>query len=390
MVVLYQAFLTYPLSMANPALKHRCFGHNPSASARGPPAPQVSSAGYKHARVIVVGGGAAGHLAAIVCARNCEANVSILESSTSVLQKVRISGGGRCNVSSAHDAHDIHAFAHHYPRGSREILSVLSRFGPNEVRAFFEAENVPLKVEETGKLFPTSDDSDTVVRALVEAANRAGVTTRLRARVRDIQVINGVYQLTMAGGSRYEADYLVVATGGARVAHSWAQNLGHTVVDTVPSLFTFGVKDNRLHGLAGVSVRDCQVQLVPKPKPKRPIPGLIQRGPVLVTHWGLSGPAILSLSAFGARVLYEHGYKMACSIDWIPTLSFDAKLSKLKEARRTLAQKTVLNIHPFRGIDASLKWGGINNRTIQRRIRNSWGSRPVRNQYENLREQALI
>ncbi|KAI0557383.1 3-Dehydro-bile acid delta(4,6)-reductase-like protein [Gracilaria domingensis] len=144
-----------------------------------------------------------------------------------------------------------------------------------------------------------SDDSDTVVRALVEAANRAGVTTRLRARVRHIEVINGVCQLTMAGRNRYEGDYLVVTTGGARVSHSWVQKLGQTVVDAVLSLFTFGVK----------------VQLIPKPKPKRPIPGLIKRGPVLVTYWRFSVPAILSLSAFDTRVLHEHGSQMACSID---------------------------------------------------------------------------
>ncbi|CAN8061989.1 unnamed protein product [Agarophyton chilense] len=278
----------------------------------------------------------------------------------------------------------MRSFSRCYPRGSNETLSVLSRFGPNETRAFFEAESVQLKVEHTGKVFPTSDRSQTVVRALVHAARRAGVTTTLRARVCDVRAAHGLYQLTLAGGRQLQADYVVVATGGARAARSWARQLGHIVVDTVPSLFTFGVQDKRLHGLAGVSVRDCQLQLNPKPKSRRPIPGLLQRGPVLITHWGLSGPAVLSLSAFGARVLHERDYQMVCSIDWIPSLSFHEKRRKLKHARQTLAQKRVLSIHPFAsqlpqrlwrallstvpGIHSSLQWASVNNVMMDRLV----------------------
>lgn len=335
----------------------------------------------KRQQVVIVGGGAAGHLAAITCARNCSASVLILESGPSVLQKVRISGGGRCNLSSANDAHDIRAFAQHYPRGTNQMLSVLSRFGPQKVCDFFENEQVPLKVEPSGKVFPTSDDSATVIRALVDAARRAGVVTEIRARVRALSRWEDSYYVDLVDGRRFMADYAVLATGSARTAHVWAQNLGHKVVETVPSLFTFGVRDERLNGLAGVSVRDCEVRIVPNPKPKRPVPGLVQRGSLLITHWGLSGPAILSLSAFGARVMYDCVYRIACIVDWVPDLALDKKLKVLKESRRILGQKRVLNIHPFRGnlpqrlwkalagavpgIDSSLKWANLNNAMIQ-------------------------
>ncbi|PXF40781.1 hypothetical protein BWQ96_09491 [Gracilariopsis chorda] len=290
----------------------------------------------KRQQVVIVGGGAAGHLAAITCARNCSASVLILESGPSVLQKV-------CD--------------------------------------FFENEQVPLKVEPSGKVFPTSDDSATVIRALVDAARRAGVVTEIRARVRALSRWEDSYYVDLVDGRRFMADYAVLATGSARTAHVWAQNLGHKVVETVPSLFTFGVRDERLNGLAGVSVRDCEVRIVPNPKPKRPVPGLVQRGSLLITHWGLSGPAILSLSAFGARVMYDCVYRIACIVDWVPDLALDEKLKVLKESRRILGQKRVLNIHPFRGnlpqrlwkalagavpgIDSSLKWANLNNAMIQ-------------------------
>lgn len=335
----------------------------------------------KRQQVVIVGGGAAGHLAAIICARNCSASVFILESGPSVLQKVRISGGGRCNVSSANDAKDSRAFAQHYPRGTNQMLSVLSRFGPQQVCDFFEGEQVPLKVEPGGKVFPTSDDSGSVIRALVEAARRAGVVTETRARVCGLSRQADGYHLDLSDGRRFTADYAVLATGSARTAHVWAQNLGHKVIQTVPSLFTFGVRDNRLDGLAGVSVRDCEVRLLPNPKPKRPVPGLVQRGSLLITHWGLSGPAILSLSAFGARVMHDCVYHITCAVDWLPALTLDAKLKALKESRRLLRQKRVLNVHPFRGcvpqrlwkalagavpgIHSSLKWANVNNAMIQ-------------------------
>lgn len=357
--------------------------------------PIATLSNAEQSRVVVVGGGAAGFFAAISLARVAgqASSVTILEGSPTVLSKVRISGGGRCNVTSGLHHDDARAFAANYPRGSRAMPAVLSRFGAADVVRFFEDEGVALKVEPTGKIFPVSDSSETVIAALVSAAKRVGVSIHTRARVADVQYwdMNGKFDVYISGGRSVAADFVIVATGSALIPQRWAARMGHTIVPPVPSLFTFQVKDARLRELAGVAVEDCSVCLkvsknereVKKTRKKgRHNTGLTQRGPLLITHWGLSGPVVLTLSAFGARVLHEEKYNAIVAVDWIPSLSLEEKASQLQAARLSLAQKNIATVCPFRqkfpkrlwryllgsvpGLAVSQRWGSLKSEDLKR------------------------
>lgn len=279
--------------------------------------------------VLVVGGGAAGFFAAITLAEaNPDVRVTILERSTEPLGKVRISGGGRCNVT--HDQPDPAVFAGSYPRGSRALRGPLTRFGAADTASWFAARGVELKTEPDGRMFPVSNSSETVVNCLLNAAHAAGVTLRTRCAVRSLRVMDGRFEADL-GGETLIADRVLLATGSNPQVYAWAAALGHEVAAPVPSLFTFKIDDPRLAGLAGVSVPDAEVTLTDASKAAK---GLTQRGPLLVTHWGLSGPAVLKLSAWGARDLHEQGYRVDLRVNWLPDLSAETLRGRL------LAQKT--------------------------------------------------
>ena len=291
--------------------------------------------------VVVVGGGAAGVFASIAAARE-GASVLCLESGSSPLRKVRISGGGRCNV--MHDAATWdprgarELLAQRYPRGSSELVGALSsRFSPTETKAWFEAEGVQLKREEDGRVFPTTDDSATIVDALLSAAGRAGVELRTRTKVTSAtRRAGGGFELLCTGPSRGDggeassecivAPSLLLATGSA--SHGLAAALGHEISPLIPSLFSFRLSPGGMldASLAGVSVQDAELTLPPPPPPaaaegaapppatkKRKRGGGVKptstRGPLLVTHRGISGPAALRLSSFGAAELSAAGYR---------------------------------------------------------------------------------
>ena len=287
---------------------------------------------------MIVGGGAAGFFAAIACAEaDRSANVVILEASSSVLAKVRISGGGRCNVT--HDQPDPAGLIRHYPRGGRELRGPLSRYGQRETVAWFEDHGVRLKAEADGRMFPITDDSETVIACLVGAARAAGVQVRTRAPVVGIERDGRHYSLSLKTGGVVPADRVLLATGGSPVGYRIAAALGHTIEPPVPSLFTFVVDDARLAGLAGVSVPAARVRLDGA--------GEAHEGPLLVTHWGLSGPAVLRASAWGARLLHDNGYRLGLSVDWRPDLRDGEVEEALLDAKRTAARKTVLASGPF-------------------------------------------
>lgn len=205
--------------------------------------------------VVVVGAGPAGYFAAITAARATAdapgCSVTILEATRAVLHKVRISGGGRCNCTNAATA-DTFALGYPLGRGRREMLSPLARWSAEDTRAWFEAEGVPLKVEPSGKVFPVSDDAESIVAALERAAREAGVIVKTGVRVEQVaRGADGGFSVCVKGGRKFKCDAAVIATGSSREGHRWAEQLGHTVVQPVPSLFTFKVKDTRLEGLAG-------------------------------------------------------------------------------------------------------------------------------------------
>jgi len=262
--------------------------------------------------VVVIGGGAAGFFGAITCATaSVSAKVLLLEAGRKPLAKVLISGGGRCNVT--HHCFDPTLLIQHYPRGSKALRGAFSRFQPQDTVAWFESRGVKLKTEADGRMFPVSDRAQTIAECLLQAAREAGVRLQTGAGVRMLQRRGTGFQVGMKGGETIECDRVLLATGSNPLAYRWAKDLGHTIIPPVPSLFTFNIRDRRLQDLAGVSVEKASACLLGQGKQK-----LEQTGAILVTHWGLSGPAILKLSAWGARVLHDNQYRMALQINWVP------------------------------------------------------------------------
>lgn len=255
--------------------------------------------------VVVVGGGAAGFFSAIAAAEG-GASVFLLERGADVLAKVRISGGGRCNVT--HACFEPKRLVQHYPRGGRELLGPFHHFQPRDTMAWFQRRGVDLKVEPDGRVFPSSNQSQTILEALTNAARTAGV--RVRTRQGDITIagVEGHFLLSQ-GDEQWRADRLILATGSAPQGYRWAQQFGHTIVPPVPSLFTLTVSDPRLKGLAGVSVENADLSIEGT--------RLKQSGPLLITHWGLSGPSVLRLSAWGARAFQEKNYRATLHVNWL-------------------------------------------------------------------------
>lgn len=290
--------------------------------------------------IIVVGGGAAGFFAAITAAEG-GARVRLLEKSAQVLTKVRISGGGRCNVT--HACFDPREFSRRYPRGEKALIGPLQRFSAQQTIEWFQGRGVALKTEDDGRMFPTTDNSQTIVDCLTRAAQQAGVVVRTQAEVEDLTVRkDGRFELRVAlgggGSTTLEADRLLLAMGGCRTEELGRipERLGHTVESPVPSLFTFHIAVDWLRRLAGVSVADVAVSL--------PELWFEQRGPVLVTHWGLSGPAVLRLSAWGARALATANYTTTLRVNWLPDWKEDTWRDELQQRRTHHGAKQVATL----------------------------------------------
>ena len=288
-------------------------------------------------KIAIIGGGAAGFFAAIACARTNPANeVSIYERGSEFLTKVKISGGGRCNVT--HACFDPRTLSEHYPRGERALISPLHRFSPSDTVAWFEARGVRLKTESDGRIFPVTDSSRTIIDCLVGEAKGAGVRLFLRKEIDRARLTGeNTFELSLSNAEIISCDRLLLATGGPRSATGAriARSLGHAVVPPVPSLFSLHVSAAWLRSLPGVSIPDVEVS-VPGTK-------LRERGPMLITHNGVSGPAILRLSAWGARILHGLDYRFRLRVNWQPDLSEDAIRTKLQWFRRSNPNRYVIN-----------------------------------------------
>ena len=275
-------------------------------------------------QIIVVGGGAAGFFAAITCAEALpDAKATILERGAEFLSKVRISGGGRCNVT--HKCFDPRDFATRFPRGEKELIGPFQRFQARDTVAWFAARGVKLNAECDGRMFPLSNSSQTIIDCLVGAAKAAGVTLQAACRVdRVARRAEGGFDLTLTNGETLFCDRLLLATGGCRTMASGdvAVSLGHTLEPPVPSLFTFHLETPWLRELVGISVESVDVS----------VPGteLRERGALLVTHSGLSGPVILRLSAWGARVLHDRDYRFSLHVHWLPQLDQEEIATELR------------------------------------------------------------
>jgi len=288
-------------------------------------------------RVIVVGGGAAGFFAAIAAAE-LGADVTLLEKTARFLDKVRISGGGRCNVT--HACFEPREFATRYPRGERALLAPFQKFSVHDTVMWFAARGVTLKTEKDGRMFPTTDSSQTIVDCLMAAAEKAGVKLRLNCGVESIaKLAAGGFELSLGGGEKIACDKLLLATGGCRAAAAGqlAVAQGHTLEAPVPSLFTFQIESPWLRSLAGVAV-EAEVSV--------PVAKLRESGPLLLTHWGVSGPAILKMSAWGARTLHGLDYKFPLFVNWVPHLTVEKIAEELASRRHKFPAKYIGN-NPF-------------------------------------------
>ncbi len=312
------------------------------------PAARSRAMGQRH--VIIAGGGAAGFFAAIACAEADPAcTVTLYEATAHPLAKVRVSGGGRCNVT--HACFEPRELVKRYPRGGRELLGAFHRWQPRDTVEWFASRGVPLKTEADGRMFPVTDSSQTIVDCLEAAAAKAGVRVVLRTGIRRVgrvipnapQEVRGAdgalgithpaFSVELTTGEVVSCDRLLLATGGNRsnAGFEIAAQLGHTIEPPVPSLFTFNIDDPRLRGLSGVSVEDAITSVH--------APVRQERGPLLITHWGLSGPAVLKLSAWGARTLHTHDYKFTLVVNWAPAFNPETLRAELERAKAANPRK---------------------------------------------------
>jgi predicted Rossmann fold flavoprotein len=303
--------------------------------------------------IVVLGGGAAGFFGAIACAEaNPGVPVFLLEKSPKLLSKVRVSGGGRCNVT--HACESAAQLIQHYPRGGRQLKEAFQKFGVPDTIAWFKQRGVGLKTEADGRMFPTTDSSETIARALEEAARQAGVRIFTRTAAERIEPLSeGGFALALSGdgsvslGPTLLVSRLLVATGGnpKSGAYDWLRALGHSIAEPVPSLFTFNVPASPLRELPGVSVPHARVVIAGEK--------LQYEGPLLVTHWGVSGPAVLKLSAWGARRLYELGYHSTALISWVPAHTDETLRPWAQQFRLDNGKKQVA-AHPQFGLPTRL------------------------------------
>lgn len=269
-------------------------------------------------KIIIIGGGAAGFFAAITAAEaNPSADVSILERGKDVLQKVKISGGGRCNVT--HACFLPSELVKNYPRGEKALLGPFMRFSARDTIDWFAQRGVKLKTEDDGRMFPTTNNSQTIVDSLERAAEVANVKILRGYRVEDLEQMGNQW-LVKTNRQSFTADKVLIAAGSSTAVWDLLKKLGHTIIEPVPSLFTFNIKDKRIDGLAGLSVPLATIQVEGTK--------LKTQGPLLITHWGMSGPAILKLSAWGARHLHDAKYEFNIRINW--TGQFNAEEVKIE------------------------------------------------------------
>ena len=289
---------------------------------------------------LVIGGGAAGFFAAINAADHRPGlKVGLFEATPRVLSKVKVSGGGRCNVT--HNCFDPKQLVRFYPRGAKELLGPFHKFGPKETIEWFKKRGVELKVEADNRMFPVTDNSQTIIDCLGHAIQDRGVELRTKCLVESVVVNDAGFLVQIKGGEEVQAKTLMLATGSASFGWNLAQGLGHTLVEPNPSLFTFEIDHPLLKGLPGVSFPTVTAEL------QSPIGNFVQEGPLLITHWGLSGPAVLRLSAFGARVLAETKYQSGLFINFEGRVRSEQLFDAFLQLKATDAKKKMLSVNPL-------------------------------------------
>ena len=317
--------------------------------------------------ILIIGGGAAGFFTAINCAENNpKLKIAILERGKSVLEKVRISGGGRCNLT--HACFDPNELVQFYPRGKKELRGPFHQFCSGDTIEWFERHGVALKIEADGRLFPVSNSSQTIIDCFVEATKKLGIAVLTGQSVQSIFKSDNVWKIETPN-EQYLCEKIILATGSNPKIWVMLQNLGHAIISPVPSLFTFNIKDARIKDLMGVSalakvtVKDSALEAI---------------GPLLLTHWGMSGPAILKLSAWGARILHDKNYQFTICVNWLNDMDAENAQKTLKELKLEQAKKAVSKKSPFdfpnrlwenlvlaSGIEAETKWADLSKNQMQ-------------------------
>ena len=316
-------------------------------------------------KLVIVGGGAAGFMAAITLAEAQQnIDIIILEQGNEVLGKVRISGGGRCNVT--HACYDVKELVKFYPRGNKELLSPFFQYNCEHTIDFFESKNVTLKTEDDGRIFPTTDDSMTIVNCLKNEATKLGIKIILQSKVMQISIAEK-FEINY-NNTILKADYLLIASGSNNTIWNSLKSLKHTIIEPVPSLFTFNTKNNLFRELSGISIPSTKIKIKES--------AFETNGILLITHTGLSGPVILKLSAFGARFLAEKNYQFSILINWINE-SKDKAINELNAIKIEHSKKAVQNFSPYKlanrfwkncllelNIDTDKQWANLNKNEL--------------------------
>ena len=311
--------------------------------------------------ILIVGGGAAGFFTAITIAENNpKLKIALLERGKSVLEKVRISGGGRCNVT--HACFVPNDLVKYYPRGEKELLGPFHQFCSGDTIEWFERHGVALKIEDDGRMFPTTDSSQTIIDCFLNAVSKLKIDVLTGQSVQSIFKGEGYWKVE-THHETFSCQKLIMTTGSNPKIWEMLTELGHTIVAPVPSLFTFNIKDTRIKDLMGVSA-------FAKVKVKGS--KLEATGPLLITHWGMSGPGILRLSAWGARELFDKKYQFVLQVNWLNEVSFEEAMDTLKNLKQEHAKKAVSKKSPFEfanrlweslvaasGISEETKWADL-------------------------------
>jgi predicted Rossmann fold flavoprotein len=311
--------------------------------------------------ILIVGGGAAGFFSAInIVERNPKLKVAILERGKEVLSKVRVSGGGRCNVT--HACFEPNELVKYYPRGEKELRGPFHQFCSGDTIEWFEKHGVELKIEDDGRMFPVSNSSQTIIDCFLTASHKLGITILTGQSVQSIFKKDNCWKIETQT-ENYLAEKLILATGSNPKIWDMLHTFGHAIITPVPSLFTFNIKDPRIKELPGIATQ-VNVKVIGSK--------LESTGPLLITHWGMSGPAILKLSAWGARILHDKNYQFAIEVNWLNDIDSEEAETLLKELKQEHAKKTVAKKSPLElqnrlweslvlasGIGAETKWADL-------------------------------
>ncbi len=329
--------------------------------------------------ITIIGGGAAGFFAAIKAAENKMNDVTILEASESLLKKVRISGGGRCNVT--HNIFETRRFCENYPRGERELLSAMQRFQASDTVAWFAERGVRIVAESDGRMFPDTDSSQTIIDCFMNEAREAGVKILLQHGVQSIERLpesadSARFKIFVNNKEPLLSHSVMIATGSSQIGYKLARELGHTITELAPSLFSFKIEDPLLRDLSGLSVPDAEVKLV-VPDKMGGSKTFSERGPVLITHWGLSGPGILKISAWAAREMAAADYRAELTVNWCGAKLVEESADLLRGLRTLNAKNQIGNVAPtvfakrlwsqflyVNHVDSKKRWADLTNKEL--------------------------